>query len=156
MAETIGVVSATLEFTKIVLEVKHLYSSVKHAPQNLKHLLKELEALEEILETLKEQEANFSAYAPPDVIRKCRLQSEKAVQSLKSICQELLTHVKRSRIRGSVKVVLKKDALDKARQVVERAKVDLVLAHTTAVKWVVEQETALSLCADRGTVLRAG
>jgi hypothetical protein len=145
MAETIGVVAATLEFTKIVLEVKHLYSSIKHAPKNLKQLLEELETLEEILETLKEQEASLSAYAPPDVVRKCRLRSEKAVQSLKPICDELSICIKRSRIRGSVQAVLKKDALDKTCQVVERAKADFILAQMTALKWVVEQETAVSM-----------
>ncbi|ETI23224.1 hypothetical protein G647_05022 [Cladophialophora carrionii CBS 160.54] len=128
MAETIGVVAATLEFAKIVLEAKQLYSSIRHAPQTLKQLLEELEALEEILETFKEQEAALSAFAPPDVVRKCRQRSEKAVQSLKPICDELSKAIKRSRIRGSVKAVLKEDALDKARQVVERAKADFMLA----------------------------
>ncbi|KIW71376.1 hypothetical protein PV04_03552 [Phialophora macrospora] len=132
MAETIGVVAAAFEFAKIVLEVKNACSSIKHAPQNLKQLLEELEALEEILETYKEQEATLSAYAPPDVVRKCRLRSERAVQSLKPICDELLKCIKQSRIRGSVKAVLKEDALDKARQVVERAKVDFILAQMAA------------------------
>ncbi|OCT54931.1 hypothetical protein CLCR_02790 [Cladophialophora carrionii] len=131
MAETIGVVAATLEFAKIVLEVKQLYSSVRHAPQTLKQLLEELEALEEILETFKEQEAALSAFAPPDVVRKCRQRSEKAVQSLKPICDELSKAIKRSRLRGSVEAVLKEGALEKARQVVERAKADFMLAQMT-------------------------
>ncbi|EXJ62919.1 hypothetical protein A1O7_03362 [Cladophialophora yegresii CBS 114405] len=138
MAEPIGVVAATFEFAKIVLEVKQLYSSIRRALQNLQQLLEELEALGEVLETFKEQEAALSAYAPPGVARKCRQRSEKAVQSLKPICDELSKAIKRSRIRGSLRAVLKEDALDKARQVVERAKADFMLAQIAVLKWVVQ------------------
>src|ERR1700761_6831277 len=128
MAETIGVVAASLEFAKIVLEVKYLYSSIRHAPEGLQQLLEELEALEEILQTLEDQEVALSAYAPLDVVRKCRQRSEKAVQSLKPVCDELLKCIKRSKICGSVKAMLKENSLEKARQVVERAKINFILA----------------------------
>ncbi len=134
MAETIGVVAATLEFAKIALEVKQLYSSVKPAPESLAQVLEELDSLEEILQTLEDQEAALSSFAPPDVVKKCRQQSEKAVKGLKPVCEELLKYIKRSKLRGSVKALLKEEALEKARQVVERAKTNFILAQMTSLK----------------------
>ena len=134
MAETIGVVAATLEFAKIVLEVKHLYSSIRNAPETLKQLSEELEALEGILQALKDQDATLSAFASPDVVQKCRIQTEKALEGFKPVCDELLKCIKRSKLRGSVKAMLKEDALEKARQGVERAKTNFILAQMTSLK----------------------
>ncbi len=134
MAETIGLVAAVLEFAKIVLELKHLYSSIKHAPESLQQLLEELEALEGSLQALKEQDATLSAFASPDVAQKCRIQTEKAVNGLKPVCAELLKCIQRSKLRGSVKAMLKDGALEKALQAVERAKANLILAQMASLK----------------------
>ena len=135
MAEAVGVVAAALEIGKVVLEVKHLYSSLKHAPETLQQLLDDLDTLEEILQTLADQDAVLSAYAPPDVVRKCRQRCEKAVKSVKPMCDQLSKSVSKARMRGAMKVLLKEDALEKARQAVERAKADLILAQMTLLKY---------------------
>ncbi|KAJ9612083.1 hypothetical protein H2200_003678 [Cladophialophora chaetospira] len=132
MAEAIGVVAATFEFAKVALEVKELYSSLRHAPEALKLLLEELAALEENLRTVKDQEAALSIFAPPDVVQKCRLQTEKAIKGLKPVSEHLLRCMKRSKLRGSVKALLKEDSLERARQVVERAKTNFILAQMTS------------------------
>jgi len=100
MAETIGVVAATLEFAKIVLEVKHLYSSIRNAPETLKQLSEELEVLEGILQALKDKMQTLSTLASPVVVAKCRIQTEKALKGLSLFVRSLLKYIKRSKLRG--------------------------------------------------------
>jgi hypothetical protein len=131
MAEVIGVVAASLEIAKLVSEVKQFFSSIRHAPQSLQQLLGELEELQEVLQTHKEQEAALSVYVLPDVVERSRLQSEKAVQGLKPLCDELLKGIKRSGLRGSVKAALKEETLQRARQVIDRSKLNFIMAQAT-------------------------
>ncbi|EXJ79800.1 hypothetical protein A1O3_08085 [Capronia epimyces CBS 606.96] len=132
MAETVGVVAAALEFGKTVLELKQLYSSIKNAPEDLAELLEELDLFEEIMQTLAQQDALIASYAPPAVVQRCRQSCEKAVQSLRPVCSELSNSIKRCRWRGSVKVVLKDDVMEKARQRIERTRANLLLAQTAS------------------------
>lgn len=134
MAEAIGVVAAVLEFGKVLLELKHFYSSIRDAPETLSDLLEELELTESILQTLADQDGMMSAYAPPDVVKRCRQSCEKALGTLHQVCSQLLKCLKQSKWRGSIRSVLKEDLLEKAGQRVERAKVNLLLAQNTASK----------------------
>lgn len=111
MAETIGVVAASIEFGKLILELKELCSSINHAPQDLSELLEELNIAEQILQACADQETLVSSYASPALTQKCRQYCEKAVKDLKSICSELMAIIKRSRCYGSVKIVGKKETL---------------------------------------------
>jgi hypothetical protein len=83
---------------------------------------------------IKDQEGALSTFAPPNVVQKSRQQSEKAIKGLKPVCEELLKCIKRSKLRGSVKAMLKEDSLEQARQVVEGAKTNFVLAQMTSLK----------------------
>lgn len=134
MAEIVGVVAGGLELGKVALELKQICSSVKHAPENLEQLLEDLESLEEVLQTLADQEAVISAYASPDVARKCRQRCERGVTSLKPVCIELSNGIRQSRLRGAFKSILKEDALERARQGIERAKSNFILAQLAIMK----------------------
>ncbi|KAK4938591.1 hypothetical protein LTR10_021022 [Elasticomyces elasticus] len=128
MAEVIGVVAATLEFTKVFLELKEITSSIRHAPEEMRELIEELNLTADILQTLAEQDAMLSVYAPPAVTQKCRVSCMKAVEVLKPVCIQLSKSIERSRWRGSIRIVLKDAFLEKARIRIERAKSNLSLA----------------------------
>ncbi|KIW89809.1 uncharacterized protein Z519_09238 [Cladophialophora bantiana CBS 173.52] len=128
MAETLGVIAAALELGKVALELKQVCSSVKHAPENVQQLLEELEALEEVLQAIAEQEAIASTYTSTAVTQKCRRRCEKALKNLIPVCKNLLNNIKQSKIRGSIKSVFQKDFLERAKQDIEGAKTNLLLA----------------------------
>jgi hypothetical protein len=136
MAEIVGVVAASLEFGKVLLELKQIASSIKHAPEELLEVLEELELTDNILQTLADQDALLAIYAPPAVIQKCRDSCKKGVDIVRPVCLELRKAIERSKLRGSLKSVLKENLLEKARRRIERAKINLILAQTAASKSV--------------------
>ncbi|KIW16927.1 hypothetical protein PV08_04117 [Exophiala spinifera] len=132
MAEAVGVVAASLQFGKVMLELKAKASSIRHAPEELTVVLEELEVTENILQTLADQDPLLSSYAPPAVIQKCRDSCEKATDILRPVCLELSKAIERSRWQGSIKFVLKEKFMEKAARRIERAKINLMLAQSAA------------------------
>ncbi|KAK5199237.1 hypothetical protein LTR92_001711 [Exophiala xenobiotica] len=126
MAEIVGVVAASLELGKFVLELKQIASSIKHAPEELREMLEDLDRTNNILRTLTEQDELLATCALPAVIQECRDSCKKPV------CLELPKAIKRSKLRGSLKSVLKENLLEKAEKRIERAKFNLILAHGAA------------------------
>ncbi|KAK5271567.1 hypothetical protein LTR96_003392 [Exophiala xenobiotica] len=132
MAEIVGVVAASLELGKFVLELKQIASSIKHAPEELREMLEDLDRTNNILRTLTEQDELLATCALPAVIQECRDSCKKYVDIARPVCLELLKAIKRSKLRGSLKSVLKENLLEKAEKRIERAKFNLILAHGAA------------------------
>jgi hypothetical protein len=104
--------AASLEFGKVLLELKQIASSIRHAPEELLEVLEELDVTDNILQMLAHQDALLLAiYAPPAVIQKCRDSCKNCVDIVRPVCLELQKTIERSKLRGSLKSVLKKNIL---------------------------------------------
>ncbi|KAK7890411.1 hypothetical protein LTR67_008297 [Exophiala xenobiotica] len=162
MAEIVGVVAASLELGKFVLELKQIASSIKHAPEELHEMLEDLDRTNNILRMLTELDELLAIYALPAVIQECRDSCKKYVDIARPVCVELLKTIKRSKLRGSLKSVLKENLLEKARRRIESAKSSLQLAQTAALLSCGESATTrkypdidyLNLLGHAGTPIR--
>jgi hypothetical protein len=136
MAEIVGVVAASLEFGKVLLELKQIASSIKHAPEELLEVLEELDFTDNILQTLADQDALLAIYAPPAVMKKYRDSCKEVVDIGQKAWFELRKAIKRYRLRGSLKALLKDNLLKETTRRNERAKLNLLLAQTAVSKSV--------------------
>jgi hypothetical protein len=127
-ASGIGIASLALQVGDCIVRLKGFWDAVKDAPEEIKHLIEEIETLSSVLsdfETSEQPELNLGHESTSRCLQFCK----KAVGILDSVVMEVEANIKRRRALGSVKAVLRRDAIEKLKERLMSAQSMLMLSN---------------------------
>ena len=126
VASGMGIATFGIQTSKAIIEFKQLWSS---APKDLSQIIKEGARLSTLLDSLKTQQAEFAQYITPSLDwNECTQHCESAARELEETAISLKDYMEKSKLRGTLKTILKKDSIAKQEQNLDRAKTDLLIA----------------------------
>ena len=131
-ASILGITTFGVQTGKALLELKAVVESIKDAPEDVKELIKELTHLQDVLLSIQTQQTQFSPHALSlpiwdESLRRCQAAST----DLETITGDLQKHIHRSKLRGSIKTVFRKELIAKYQNRLACAKTTLLLAQST-------------------------
>jgi hypothetical protein len=130
--EVLGVVAASLEIGRTIVEVKEKCKGFRDAPNTVTALLDDVTRLNNLLAAISKQRDIYAPYMHPSPEWTCVYDFCKAVtDDLQKIARELHSSIQKGRLRGSLKAVLKESAIQTQRQRLESAKSTLSLAQSS-------------------------
>ena len=135
MAEAIGVVASGIaigtlaaQITSSIVKLKSYWDDVQDAPQDIQDLLEEVDILRHLLNVIADDQRQNSASSlilDSTSISSCLLLCKKEVDQLQELTDSLGTHLDAKgslrRKWASMKVVMKKDKVEKYKTKLERA-----------------------------------
>jgi hypothetical protein len=127
-ASGIGIASLALQAGDCIVRLKKFLDAVKDAPEEIKHLIEEIEMLSLVLsefETGEQTRLNIEHESTSRCLRFC----QKTASILSALVIDIEAEiVKRKRV-GSLKAVLKRDAIEKLRERLMTAQSMLILSN---------------------------
>ena len=130
-ASIVGLAAFGAQCANGVIELKQLLRSIRDAPREVTRLLDDIVLLQQILQDLERRHNAFAFFSPPHVVWEAtRRQCEAAAEDVKDVCSELLSLMRKSRTRGSIRSVLKRDVVARNQQRLNSIKLDLLLAQS--------------------------
>jgi GTP1/Obg family GTP-binding protein len=137
MAEAVGVVASAVgiaafgqQLASSIQTIKEFCEAVKDAPDELRDVLDQIENISKIMARLGHLEETSPSTEVDDVLQASAQLCRTAIGRISTLAQELEDEVKRNRVRGSVRAVLKRKGLEKLLVKLERNKADLLIAHS--------------------------
>lgn len=121
VASVAGLASLALQLVESGKKLKDFYDGVKEAPSSLEHLLEHLNTLDVLIQEIvtAEEKHNFLTNGAGFV--KCiRICQDAALEAL-SLLKRLEAAMEKNKRWGGIKMVLKKDAIDKLDKRLDRA-----------------------------------
>jgi len=129
VASGAGVASLAIQNTESALKLKDLWSSLKDAPSDLSSAIDELVVLANLLDSIRRHNTITATDNRPDSSwTGCFELCERAADKLKNILDDLQGEMQKSRRLGSIKVMLKKVVIAKAKEMLASAKSLLISA----------------------------
>lgn len=147
-AEAIGVVGSAVGFAGFAFQIADginklidFCQAVKGAPEDLRTTISELQELGELYQEIgqqigTQQQINVASLPSQAVLDRILARCKRNNVDLQMLLSDMDAEVNRRPIRGSMKVVLKKDILLKFLSRVERSKTSLLLSYTLYYKSV--------------------
>ena len=137
MAEVVGVVASAVgiaafgqQLASSILKIKGFCEDVKDAPKELRDVLDQIENISNIMSRLGRVEDTATVTEVDDIFQASAQLCRTAIGRISTLAQELEEEMTRSRVRGSVRTVLKMKTLEKLIAKLERNKADLLIAHS--------------------------
>jgi hypothetical protein len=127
-ASGIGIASLALQVGDCIVRLKGFWDAVKDAPEEIKHLLEEIETLSSVLsdfETNEQPELDLGHESTSRCLEFCK----KALGILDSVVKEVEANMRKRKRVGSVKAVLKRDAIKKLKERLMSAQSMLMLSN---------------------------
>ena len=130
-ASGMSVVSLAIQITESIQKLKDFSDNIKNAPVEIRLALDEVEILSLVLEDIDQsiqQELFLSPLIQTAVmksLRLCRVTGE----ALTSLVKEMEANMDVGKKRGALKFAMKKEKLDHFRQMLENAKLTILLAN---------------------------
>ncbi|KAF7509430.1 hypothetical protein GJ744_007993 [Endocarpon pusillum] len=126
VASGMGIATFGITTIKTIIEVKQLSSS---APGHLSQIIEEVARLSTLLVSLETQQAEFAQYIiPSPALNECTQHCESAARELEETANSLKNCIKKRKLHGTLKTILKKELIAKQEQKLDRAKTDLLIA----------------------------
>lgn len=129
---TVGTLAA--QITSSIIKIKGYWNQIQSAPEDVLDLMEELEIFSNLLTDIQDgQQPMSSLIVDSNSTSRCLEYCKKAAEQLKNLTENLSVDLEARkwmpRKRASVKVVLKKDKIDRYKAQLERAFKLLTLAH---------------------------
>lgn len=131
----LGIASLPLQVGDCIMRLKGFWDAVKDAPEEIKHLIDEIETLSLVL-------SNFEISEQPELVlwndatSRCFQFCKKAIGILDSVVKEVEAELRKRRGVGSIKAVLRRDAIEKLKERVMTAQSMLILANNMYLVYV--------------------
>ncbi|TEY40779.1 hypothetical protein BOTCAL_0421g00050 [Botryotinia calthae] len=130
IASGIGVASFGLQLMDGIRKLKQFWDEVKEAPKDIHDTLEELETLSLILSDIQKSDLNMPSI-PSATATRCLELCRRGTDMLNTTVKDMNGAISKRRKIGSVKVVLKKDTLEKFRNRLREAQYMLMLSRQT-------------------------
>ena len=133
MAEVLGAAASGISIASFAVQIvdsgiklNRLWNAIKDAPEDIAYLKEDVQSINTVLEEIKAQQALTTgpSSAPNGCLELCR----RAAETLENVVKDLETTISKKRLRGSMKVALKRETLAKHRTRLSDAKTSLILA----------------------------
>lgn len=129
VASIIGIATFSVQVGEQLYKVRQLYEAIKTAPEDITALLQDCERLSKLLSHNATQSAQFAGLVPPSTSwHDCQESCNSALRKLEAIARELDQQIGKSRFTGSVKTLLRQDAVAKQKSRLSNVRDDLLLA----------------------------
>lgn len=129
MAEAIGVVAASLEVGKAIIQAREKLQAIKSAPDEIRATLDDASRLSKLLTFLSRQQSRLSTNVQPiEELDAMNNLCQEAADDLLQYAKELNAEIQRAKWQGSFKIILKRKAIDQRKKTLESAKTSLGLA----------------------------
>jgi len=129
VASIVGIATFGMQIGEKLYKLRQLYESFQTAPEDIAILLRDCERFSKLLSLNASQSTQFADFLPPDTAwYDCQENCSAALQKLNEIACELDQNIGRSRFTGSVKALLRQDAITKQRSRLNNVRDDLSLA----------------------------
>ncbi|KAF7876951.1 uncharacterized protein EAF02_008171 [Botrytis sinoallii] len=122
----VGIISLAVQLGDGILKLKSFWMAVKHAPEEILYILDELDITHVLL--MEIEDSLGSQTISPAAARSLRL-CQKGVDILNNAVKELEDEMKRRKKWGGVKMVMKKELLEKMEKRLGRANSLMMMAH---------------------------
>ena len=152
MAELVGVIASGIsigtlvaQITSSLIKLKSYWDQLPDAPRDIKDLIDELELITSLIADMEDDQrrnplSSTILTSSPNSISKCLQSCKQGADSLRdlthSIHADLEASGRRRKKWGSVKVILKRDRIDKYQTKLERAIRLLSLSHQMYTRYV--------------------
>lgn len=129
VASALGITTFGFQIGQKLYELTRLYKDFASAPGDIEAIVADCERLTGLLDALKSQWSLVGSLLSSDpVLDKCCANCEGALGKLDSIARDLKSRISKSRVKGSMKALLRKDELFKQREQLRTAKEDILIA----------------------------
>ena len=129
VASIVGIATFGMQIGEQLYKLRQLYESLRTAPEDIAILLQDCERFSKLLSHNASQSTQFATLVSPDTAwYDCQENCKAALQKLEDIARELDQQIGRSRITGSVKALLRQDAITKQKSRLSNVRDDLSLA----------------------------
>lgn len=126
VATGMGIATFGITASKLIVEFRELWSS---APKDLSQIIERGTRLSTILASVKTKQAEFAPLITPSPVWDvCTQHCESAARELEETAKSLRDCMQKSKVRGTVKTILKKGLIAKLQQDLDRAERDLMFA----------------------------
>jgi hypothetical protein len=130
IASGMGIASLGLQLLDNVKKLKEFWDSVKEAPDDVRYALTELEILRTIIDAIPKNDTDMPAISAASST-KCLELCYQVLDLLESLLNDMNQKIEKRVTRGSIRVVLKKDTIDRFRGRLRNAQDMLVLCRQT-------------------------
>ncbi|KAM0181855.1 hypothetical protein ACHAPF_001379 [Botrytis cinerea] len=130
-ASAVGIISLALQLGDGILKLKSFWGAVKDAPEEILYILDELDITHVLLTEI--EDSLGSQTISPAAARSLRL-CQKGVDILNNAVRELEGEMRRRKKWGGVKMVMKKELLEKMEKRLERANSLMMMAHQSYIE----------------------
>ncbi|ATZ57632.1 hypothetical protein BCIN_15g01880 [Botrytis cinerea B05.10] len=130
-ASAVGIISLALQLGDGILKLKSFWGAVKDAPEEILYILDELDITHVLLTEI--EDSLGSQTISPAAARSLRL-CQKGVDILNNAVRELEGEMGRRKKWGGVKMVMKKELLEKMEKRLERANSLMMMAHQSYIE----------------------
>lgn len=127
-ASGIGIASLALQVGDCIVKLKTFCDAVKNAPEEIGYLIEEIETLSLVLSEFEASDAAVSTIRQESTSR-CLLFCQKAASILSELVKDVEAEIRKRKRIGSVKAVLKRDAIKKLRERLMSAQSMLMLSN---------------------------
>lgn len=131
-ASAVGIISLALQLGDGILKLKSFWGAVKDAPEEILYILDELDITHVLLTEI--EDSLGSQTISPAAARSLRL-CQKGVDILNNAVRELEGEMRRRKKWGGVKMVMKKELLEKMEKRLERANSLMMMAHQSYIEY---------------------
>ena len=132
MAEIVAIIASSFELGKVLVDLRRFCTTVKDAPNEVVSLLEDAARTNRVLQLAAEEQQKLAPYLlPRPEWDECRQVCEATATELNCIVADLQRSIRRSKLAGSLRCVIKKDVITSLRQRLESAKSTLSLAEHT-------------------------
>jgi len=133
VAGGIGIASFTIQIVDSAIKLKELCGQIRDAPEEIQNLIEELEALSLVLVDVGNSDNEVVLSNP---VKICLELCARHADALSMIVKELGHEIKKRKLFGGLRTVLKKGLIDRLRERLIRAQVMLITSHLTYLEWV--------------------
>ncbi|EDN91915.1 predicted protein [Sclerotinia sclerotiorum 1980 UF-70] len=126
MAEALGVASSAVQLDDGILKLKYFWNAVKDAPEEMLYILDELDTTHLLLKEI--EDSLGSQTMSPAAARSLRL-CQKGMDTLNNTVKELGKEMQKRKKWSGVKVVMRKELLEKMKKRLEKANSLMTMAH---------------------------
>ena len=130
VASVVGIAAFGQQLAASILKMKRFCEDVKDAPEELRVTLDRIENISNIMTRLGYLEQTSQTTEVDDIFQASIHLCQSAVGRISALAQELEDELRRKRLSGSMRAVLKKKTLEKLLISLERNKADLLIAQS--------------------------
>lgn len=129
MSEVVSIIASSAAIAKVILELQQKFQTIRDAPAKLRSLLDESKHVNDQLSVLAQQQNEIVEYILPDrAWQSCQMFCQRTADELTFLLDKLSGDLDKNRWYGAIRIAFKSDELDRRRQKLEGAKLNLVLA----------------------------